>query len=567
MVRKKGSRGQGVGCRGRTILPAFLITALMILLGLVSRGWAEYSFRVDENASAVRINRDGSADLAYHLVFFCNEAGQAIDIVDIGMPNNSYGLSSASASVNGLPLSDIRVSEYVKPHGVEVHLGENEIPPGKKGTLDFKIRVETMVYPDTKDTAYASVEFSPTWYGSKYASGTTDLAVYFVFPEGVTRDEARYHQTPFTQAWVDSSDRVVYLFRNSEASPSTRYTFGASFPRRYVTKVFTPPRVNPFAFLLGFFQLLNGCSCNFMFWAFLIGIVVLNVVRGNRRKLKYLPPKLGIEGVGVKRGLTAVEAAVLEELPLSKVITMILFGLVKKGVVLVTSREPLRLRLDQQALVAPFRSEGPGLYEYEKEFTNAITKDGKIDEKELKEALVDLIKSVNAKMKGFSRKDSVAYYKTIASQAWDQVTKAGTPQVRTESLSENLEWLLMDKESDKKMQETFSTQTFIVPTWWGHYDHSYAAPASVPSPGGGGLPSISVPELPGANFANSIVSGMQSFSNRLVGNLTGFTAGVTQVTNPPPVSSSGHSSGGGGHSCACACACAGCACACAGGGR
>ena len=81
------------------------------------------------------------------------------------------------------------------------------------------------------------------------------------------------------------------------------------------------------------------------------------------------------------------------------------------------------------------------------------------------------------------------------------------------------------------------------------------------------MPSISVPELPGANFANSMVSGMQSFSNRLVGNLAGFTAGVTQVTNPPPVSSSGHSSGGGGHSCACACACAGCACACAGGGR
>jgi len=563
MVNKTGDRGQGTGIRGKTKTLAGFWAAVLLLLGLAIPGWADYSFRVDENASAVRINKDGSADLAYHLVFFCNEDGQAIDIVDIGMPNNSYGLSSATASVNGLPLSDIRVSEYVKPYGVEVHLGENEIQPGKKGTLDFKIRVETMVYPDTKDTAYASVEFSPTWYGSKYTSGMTDLAVYFVFPEGVTRDEARYHQTPFTQAWVDSSDRVVYLFRNSEASPSTRYTFGASFPRRYVTKVFTPPKKNPFAFLLGFFQLLNGCSCNFMFWAFLIGIIVLNVVRANRRKLKYLPPKLGIEGVGVKRGLTAVEAGVLEELPLSKLLTMILFGLVKKGVVRVASRDPLRLEVVTATLSAQLDKLNP----YEKGFTNAVGKDGKIVEKELRESLVDLIKSVNDKMRGFSRKETVAYYKTIASQAWDQVSKAETPQVRTETLSENLEWLLMEKESDKRMQDTFSSRTFIVPTWWGHYDRSYSAPASVPSPGGGGMPSISVPELPGANFANSMVSGMQSFSNRLVGNLAGFTAGVTQVTNPPPVSSSGHSSGGGGHSCACACACAGCACACAGGGR
>ena len=562
MVKGTGDRGQGSGIRGRTKPLAGFWATVLLLLGLAIPGWADYSFRVDENASAVRINKDGSADLSYHLVFFCNQAGQAIDIVDIGIPNGSYSLSSATASVNSLPLSDIRVSEYVKPYGVEVHLGENEIQPGKKGTLDFKIRVETMVYPDTKDTAYASVEFSPTWYGSKYTSGTTDIAVYFVFPEGVTRDEARYHQTPFIRAWVDSSDRVVYLFRVFEASPSTRYTFGASFPRRYVTKVFTPPKKNPFAFLLGFFQLINGCSCNFMFWAFLISIVVLNVVRANRRKLKYLPPKLGIEGVGVKRGLTAVEAGVLEELPLSKLLTMILFGLVKKGVVRVASREPLRLEVVTATLSAQLDKLNP----YEKGFTNALGKDGKIDEKELRETLVDLIKSVNDKMRGFSRKETVAYYKTIASQAWDQVSKSETPQVRTETLSENLEWLLMEKESDKRMQEAFSSRTFIVPAWWGHYDRSYSAPASVPSPGGGGMPSLSVPELPGANFANSMVSGMQSFSNRLVGNLAGFTAGVTQVTNPSPVTSSS-GRGGGGHSCACACACAGCACACAGGGR
>lgn len=564
MVRRTGIRGQGSGIRKTNFFPAVLFATLALLLGLVTQARADYSFRVDENASVVQVNQDGSADLSYRLVFFCNEEGQAIDVVDIGMPNGSYDLSTAQASVNGNPLSDIRVSEYVKPYGVEVHLSGNEIQPGQKGTLALKIHVATLVYPDTKDKTYASVEFSPTWYGSKYVSGTTNLAVYFVFPEGVTKDEARYHQTPFTQAWVDSSDHVVYLFSDPEASPSTRYTFGASFPRKYVTRVASPPQgPSP---LLGIFKALSGCSCTFWFWAIFIGIAILNAVRANRRKLDYLPPKLGIEGVGVKRGLTAVEAAVLEELPLSKVITMILFGLVKKGVVRVASRDPLKLELITAALSAQQDS----LYDYEKSFTNAIGKDGKIIESEVEDTLVDLIKSVNSKIKGFSRKDSVAYYKTIASQAWDQVTKADTPQVRTQTLSENLEWLMMDKESDKKMQDSFANRTFILPLWWGFYTPGYAASPSIPagaSGGGGGLPSISVPELPGANFANSIVTGMQNFSSRLVGNPASLTAHVTQVTNPAAVASSGYSGGGGGHGCACACACAGCACACAGGGR
>ena len=50
-----------------------------------------------------------------------------------------------------------------------------------------------------------------------------------------------------------------------------------------------------------------------------------------KRKLQYLPPKVSIEGHGIKRGLTAVEAAMLLEQPLDKVLTMILFAVVKKG--------------------------------------------------------------------------------------------------------------------------------------------------------------------------------------------------------------------------------------------
>ena len=56
----------------------------------------------------------------------------------------------------------------------------------------------------------------------------------------------------------------------------------------------------------------------------------------------------------------------------------------------------------------------------------------------------------------------------------------------------------------------------------------------------------------GAAFAATIVNGVQGTAGRIIGNVTGFTGGVTKATNPPPKRSySGRSYSGGGRSCAC----------------
>jgi len=52
-----------------------------------------------------------------------------------------------------------------------------------------------------------------------------------------------------------------------------------------------------------------------------------------------------MEGHGIKRGLTAVEAAVLMQQPMDKIFTMILFGLLKKGAAEVVTKEPLELKI------------------------------------------------------------------------------------------------------------------------------------------------------------------------------------------------------------------------------
>jgi hypothetical protein len=182
-----------------------------------------------------------------------------------------------------------------------------------------------------------------------------------------------------------------------------------------------------------------------------------------------------------------------------------------------------------------------------------------------------LIADVNKKLAGFSRKDTVAYYKDVAARAWQQVEAADTPEVLGERFGEGLEWTMLDRDWDDHTRRVFQDRPVVLPTWWWAYrpwvGRAGTAGPSVPSPAGGGT-QVTLPTLPGADFANTVVSGVENAANSVVTSVESFVGSVTEKTNPPPPpSSSGSSRGGGGYSCACACACAGCACACAGGGR
>jgi hypothetical protein len=180
---------------------------------------------------------------------------------------------------------------------------------------------------------------------------------------------------------------------------------------------------------------------------------------------------------------------------------------------------------------------------------------------------IKLVKAVSEKMKGFSRKETVEFYKNIMERAWQQIAAADTPEVQSKMFDEAIEWTMLDKDYDERTRRTFTGPVFV-PMWWGHYDPGFGRAAGTPRPVSVGTPAPSSRPsgLPGADFAASVVGGVQNFSQKVIGNVGDFTSSVTNKTNPPPPPSrsSGSRSGGG---CACACACAGCACACAGGGR
>jgi hypothetical protein len=305
------------------------------------------------------------------------------------------------------------------------------------------------------------------------------------------------------------------------------------------------------------------CCVGFILLLF-IGIPILSASSSRKRKLDYLPPKIQIEGHGIKRGLTAVEAGILMEQPLDKVMTMILFGVVKKNAATVVTRDPLKL-----TLANPLPAD---LQDYENGFLQAFaTEDLAARRKALQDMTIKLVNGVSDKMKGFSRKETIAYYQSIMERAWQQVEAAGTPEVKSQALDESLEWTMLDNNYDQRTRNVFVGPIFL-PIWWGRYDPGFhpvstgsVASAAMPSSGG----SRSPVSIPGSAFAASVVGGVQGFSGKVLGDVKSFTSGVTNRTNPVPVVRSSVGGGGfhGGGGCACACACAGCACACAGGGR
>jgi len=581
----------------RFLLLTLIFIGLFTLPNSVSA--QDLRFEIPASEVEVYVEEDGTFSIWYYIEFQNLQGADPIDYIDIGMPTSAYNLDNILATVDDQAVTDIESSPYVT-NGFAIGLGENAIQPGSAGTVTTWIPgVQNVLYPyeDSDRENYVSFQFSPNYFGSEFDRSTsTEYRVTLILPPNVGNEEGVYY-TPTNWPGSDEpddigrtaeGDRVYYSWFTDNADVHTAYIFGGAFPSQYVpedaivTQQEQPgpsqPSGGSSGFIPSILSALGGNICCFGFGLFFIAIFGFSIFQGTvgaqKRKMSYLPPKMKIEGNGIKRGLTAVEAAIIMEQPMDKVLTMILFGVLKKEAAIVTQQEPLELEVSD-----PLPED---LHPYEVEFLEAFKEPDKKRRAAMQEMMVNLVKSVENKMKGFSRKETVAYYEDIMRRAWAMVETAETPQVKSENYDQTLEWTMLDDDYQERTRRTFTGGPVFVPMWWPRYSPSYrrsigggVSTASRPAvstgkPGGSG--GVSLPNIPGSNFAASVINGTTGMAAGVVGNLTSFTDGITSRTNPIPVSTrtksgSGGFRGGGGSSCACACACAGCACACAGGGR
>jgi hypothetical protein len=573
----------------KRIVTALLLVALALSFTGTTVTAQSYSFTVPTAEVIVTIEADGTATLEYTYVFANDNGAHEIDFVDIGMPAGSdYDYNDMSAEIDGQPITHIQSSSYIS-NGVEFGLGSNAIPAGQSGSFYAVMRnVRGVVFPGTEDETeeYAGFQFQPNYFDGSAASGKTDMTVILILPPGLTEDEPRYYEP---EGWPGANEPesglvdetlVYYRWQSTDARPDREYVFGAAFPARLLPEeaVSVPPASGTFSDS-GSSGSVGFSVGNFMEKAFMpifcgiwIVIIVGTWVAGakshNKRRMQYLPPKISIEGHGIKRGLTAVEAAILLEQPMDKILTMILFSVVKKNAAEVITRDPLEVKI--------FDTVPAELRGYETDFLEAFkAKEAAARRRKLQDLMVKLVQSVTQKMKGFSHKETVAYYKQIIEKAWQAVTEENTPEVKAQYMEEAVDWTMADTDYEDRSRRVYTGPVYV-PMWWGRYDPTFrpavssagggATAAGIPRPSGSS--SSSMPSMPGADFAASVVNSVQSFSAGVIGSLGSFTETVTNKTNPIPKparsGSSGRSFGGG---CACACACASCACACAGGGR
>jgi hypothetical protein len=278
-----------------------------------------------------------------------------------------------------------------------------------------------------------------------------------------------------------------------------------------------------------------------------------------------------METLGVKRGLTAVEASYLLDLKPTQIVTEILYSLLQKRAVWAQETKPA-LKL---TVLSPFENktgtkEDPLRY-YEIDFLNSLKADGTLDEEKLAHTIMFLRDTVGQKLQGYSRKDTVDYYRKIAAQAWTQVEQADTVELASKAYDEQLLWLLLDPNQRARTETVFKDRV-IQPNplwfwWWYGYTTYHPHPTYTPnvnSPAQSGPP----PAIPGAEFANNIATAVEKTSSNIVVNIEKF---ANAIVPPPPKASHDPA-----HpkadcvcacaACACACACVSCACACAGGG-
>jgi hypothetical protein len=531
------------------VLLVFFSCSLFVALVLPVRAQGTVTYSVNKEWMKVWINTDSSVNVLYNITF-AYVSGSPQGYFDVGMPKGGFQVGYAE-NLSDAPLQ-FRDASYGSNYAVEVTL-KKPIILNQPITFLLYATVPGMVYSDnTMNPGNDGMQFFPSTFDANAVGSIGDLRVQFVLPPGVRTDEVKYPTgLQFDRVFNDTADnyRTAVYWNRTGWSPIVQFLPGVSFPAKYVS---TPFDILP----------LVGGVVFLIFVLLVAGIFVAKRGQiGAYMKSAYESPQISIEALGANRSLTAVEAGLVMGLKPTRVLTMMLYGLLLKRMVTVVETDPL-LKL-QKAEGQP--ASAPRYYEVD--YLQAIKPDGRLDEKALAHTYQNLVSQVNQKLRGYSREDTANYYKSIIDKAWTQVTQAGTPELKGDAFNKNLDWLLADDKFDDHIRTAFPPTVIIYPNpvWWWYWGGPALRPSrqKTPLP----APTQGAP-LPGQDFANNIVRGLQSTSNNMVRDMQAFAnALVTFAAAPREGAVTGRPSCACAcHACACACACVSCACACAGGG-
>jgi len=542
------------------VKPTFLVLiALLIFMLAVSAANSVNAqnlvYSVDNEWAQIFINQDGTIDLTYNISVAVTSGSMGGFYV--GQPKSDFTPGQAVDQYgNNLQVVD---ASSGGDYRVDVTLNQR-LTAGQSIWFQVTTNVAGMISNDTQNPGNYGMQFIPQWISDVPIS---DVRVQIVLPPDVTTNDVKTTQN-FYNGTSTVERRLAVYWEKPVIQANEQFLVGVSFPASFMPN-YVPSQSGGGELDFGIFGAIIGV------FGFIFAIVILLLVVKAVRKIPYTSPKLGMETLGIKRGLTAVEASYLMDMKPPQIVTEILYSLLQKRAVWAQEIKPsLKLKV-----LPPFENKtGPTdnpLRYYEIDFLNSLKADGSLNEEKLAKTIMFLRDTVEQKLQGYSRKDTIDYYRKIASQAWAQVEQAGTVELAANGYDEQLLWLLLDP-NQRTRTETVFRDRVIQPNplwfwWWYGYTTYHPHPTYSPNvnvPSQSGPP----PQIPGADFANNIATAVEGTSNNIVVNLEKFANAI--VPPPPKVSHEPAHKGAdcvcACHACACACACVSCACACAGGG-
>jgi hypothetical protein len=509
-------------------------------------------YHLNQEWVKIWVIEDGTIDLFYNISITL-DSGPNINWVAVGQPNGDFTIGNATdQNGNLLTASDASSGTDFK---VQVNLA-SPLTAGHTVWFTVITNVAHMIYEDNQTNV--GMEFRPTWWEE---ASVYDLRISIVLPPGVTQEMVSTTEVLWNNTMLED-DRLAIYWEKQNLSPNQQYPVGVSFPKEYVQHYDTKPTG-----IVAFFQQ-YGITL-FLLGFFICGIgAVVYVVR----KKPYLIPKISMETLGIRRGLTAVEASYLLDMKPNRIVTEILYSLLKKRAIWVEAKKPsIKLRVMPQFQDKTGTHETPLRY-YENGFLKAVREEGTLDEEKLAETVMTLRDNVEDKIHGYCRRDTIDYYRKIVAKAWEQVEQAGTPELASNAYDEQLLWLLLDPDVQSRTETVFHQRTFEPsPMWlwyWYGYQNYHPNPTYKPNvedPAQSAKP----PTIPGADFANNIATAVEKTSNNIVANIEKFANAIIPAPSAKASNEPAHHGAScvcACHACACACACVSCACACAGGG-
>jgi hypothetical protein len=530
-----------------SLLMVFLLSFVFVQLSNAQN--RIYTF--NSQYSKLWINQDGTVDLLYN-VSLTLVSGSNINYVTLGQPNKDFTIGNAYDQ-NG---NDLQTSVSSDGTGVKITL-QSPLTPGNSVWFTLSTNVANLIGPDDMNSGNLGMQFAPEWQ----AVPIEDVRIQIVLPPNVTVNEVK---TPTNAFWnntsIEADGRLAIYWERSVLAANEKFIVGVSFPSKYLPAYQNQPSGS------------NNFSDALIVLVPLSFIAVVIALFAVARKRTYSSPKISMETLGVRRGLTAVEASYLLRLKPTQIVAEMLYSLLKKQAIWVESASPvLKIKLTPKYEDKKGPEDSPLRY-YEIDFLVALKKDGSLDEEKLAKTVMYLRDTLEQKLKGYSRKDTIEYYRKIVDKAWNQVEQAGTDEIASKAYDEQLLWLLLDPNYSNRTQTTFKNRIFEPSPLWFWYWYGYTQykvnptyKPNIDAP----TQSLNPPKIPGAEFANNIATSVEKTSANIVANIEKFANAILPMQPAQASHQPAHQKSDcvcACAACACACACVSCACACAGGG-